>query len=280
MAYEVKENISRSDVLLTFLPLNYILNFVGLSCIYCFERKIVYSSYICKFTFIFLILIISTVGNCLFYTMNNSLGRDEDTFSKMFKIFFLLSKFQYLVDMYLVNKYGRKFLVYYIENYQKIDEYLGRAHYKEIKKSMHKMCLLIFLTVLVPIALEIVVIIFKFGWLVTLTHIFEIIFYYLKNSSMVDMVANVSQVNSRLKTIGDTLKNYSCHDGCNMPSVAVIYDNQRNRKISMKNYRTIGSSSARCYFLLTEQCDYINTMYGFRVKLFYLKLALFKFVCL
>ncbi|XP_061384228.1 uncharacterized protein LOC133320300 [Danaus plexippus] len=103
-------------------------------------------------------------------------------------------------------------------------------------------------------------------------YFFEYVFYVLKTLSVVDMISHIIQVKFRLKTIGDILKDYCSHiDNVSFSeTIKKSGNNIKDSEFLSYNYRHISLSLSRCYFLLTEQCNFINAMYGLRIFLIHI----------
>lgn len=255
--------ISHQDVFSTFLPLNKFLNKIGLSCVYLLNGKLSLSPLFYKCIFSFLLLVLSSVAYSLCYYFKRN-----DAFIFIIHIFYLVEKFHYIVDIYFVNKFGKQNIIDYIGTYQFIDQCLKRTCYEDIKRNIRNISLFLILIAVLPHLLEMIYVSLAIDIQIMLLYFFEYVFYVLKTLSVVDMISHIIQVKFRLKTIGDILEDYCSHiDNVSFSeTIKKSGNNIKDSEFLSYNYRHISLSLSRCYFLLTEQCNFINAMYGLRVS--------------
>lgn len=199
--------------------------------------------------------------------------------------------FQFIIDIYFVNKYGKEINLEYIKQYDCIDRILDITHFSEIHQRMTWLLIIIGLIWLITSILEFVGWFLSYGWWVPTVYGVSYVFLFIKILTIMDMTAQVVQVKYRLQVIADFVQSYynsakslSTTSTCpkNLLNDTLCNNNWfycndyiRAEKIQQGSYRLKTLSSniqqevkwlSRCYLMLTEQCNFINNMYGVRVR--------------
>lgn len=198
---------------------------------------------------------------------------------------------QYIVDIYFVNKYGRQINLEYVKQYECIDRILDITHLSEIHQRIVRLVIIFGLIWLIATVLEFFGWYLSFGWWVPTVYGVSYLFLFIKMLTLLDMTAHVVQVKHRLQVMTDFLQSY--YNSANSLSTTTtclndllndtlcnknwFYCNDyiRTQKIQQRSYQLKILSSnrqqevkllSRCYLMLTEQCNFINNMYGVRVR--------------
>ncbi|CAH1638298.1 unnamed protein product [Spodoptera littoralis] len=192
---------------------------------------------------------------------------------------------QYAIDLYFVFKYGRHMYVEYFKQYEKMDNFLDTNCYPAMRRKTIKIMtyftIIWFLSSFGDMGAWAV----TFGWWIPFVHIISFVFLYTKMLTTLDLIANVIQIEARLRMISNFVQNcYTCTEMC---PIGMLTDSVRNKNWLYCEDETSPQSSkirpvdsyeikrlCKCYLLLTEQVMFINKMYGFRVLLNTLNLLL------
>lgn len=196
---------------------------------------------------------------------------------------------QFIVDLYFVNKYGKEINLEYIKQYECIDRILGITHLSEIHQRLARLVTILLSIYFITIGLEVIGWYLSFDWWVTIVYAVAYVFLLIKILTILDMTAQVVQVKYRLQVIANFMQSYYISSG----SLSTAYPNDllndtmcnknwfycndyiRAEKILHRTCRLKSLSSniqqevkwlSRCYLMLTEQCVFINNMYGVRVR--------------
>lgn len=196
---------------------------------------------------------------------------------------------QFIVDIYFVNKYGKEINLEYIKQYECIDQILGFTHLSEIHQRLTWLFRIFVSIWFITIGLEFIGWYLSFDWWVTVVYAVAYIFLLIKILTILDMTAQVVQVKYRLQVIADFMQSYYILSD----SLSTAYPNDLlNDTMCNKNWfycndyiraekilhrtcrlKTLSSNIqqevkwlSRCYLMLTEQCVFINHMYGVRVR--------------
>lgn len=268
-------------VLSTFASLNCILRIFGLSAVSCVDSRLQCYPFTFRATCIALMLFTFNVSSAYYLLPNLQNGILDFKFSDSVHLVLIIGFVQYLVDINFVYKYGRESYLHYINRYGIFDESMGIVLYEEVKRYINKLCT-IFITIVVTASISEIII-----WLVTYnssTQTFFFLYYlymFLNLLTELDFIANCTQVLYRLKSIDDKLQDFYSHLN-NLPGV---YKRTVQNYIIKSKTMTINVSAHsvsrlvhrqnvilllnRCFLLLTDQCDYINSMFGLRVSISY-----------
>ncbi|XP_035435560.2 uncharacterized protein LOC118266268 [Spodoptera frugiperda] len=277
-------NRSSRDTYYTLVPLNYILRFFNLSCIYrkhnqlkiCWSmmRSILYVMIFGFLNFFFLfkkIQRLDVIRNKTFLV----------TFSDTIQMSYLIGYFAYTVDLFYVYKYGRDGLLKYFKTFDHIDQILGMTCYDEIRKLIVRtlvICIVFFIT---SSSVDYVCWVEGFGWLSPTLYSLDYFYFFLSTLMAVDGMSHVVQLEYRLKLIKNLLQGY--YNPMNTKTVpnpnkvwAVRSDTGNLQLESLKTLshgrfiEAIGFN--RCYLLLLDQTSYINSKFGVRVLIFCINL--------
>lgn len=260
--YSVKTSPSQLDVFSTFLPLYTILNIFGLSRVCLSGGHLKITSNIFKHILITILLIFVIVGSCISYYMSIGMISDLGTSLSFVQMFHLLFNIQYFFDIYSVHEYGGHAFLRYIAIYQTIDKSLGVISYKEIKKNILEICLTMFAIVPLTAVFDFIYSVVTLGWLVSIVYTVQYMFYLFKILNTLEMVSHICQIKYRLKYIGDLLKYYHYY----YDYMTEVHQHLSYRKHFFINKGNELNQISRCYLLISKQTNYINNMYGFRVK--------------
>ncbi|CAH0691937.1 unnamed protein product [Spodoptera exigua] len=186
---------------------------------------------------------------------------------------------QYAIDLYFVYRYGRHMYVEYFKQYEKMDNFLDTNCYSAMKRKIIKIMsfftIIWFLSSFSDMGAWAV----TFGWWIPFVHIISFVFLYTKMLTTLDLIANVIQIEARLRMISNLVQNcYTCTEMC---PIGMLTDSVRNKnwlycedEVSPQStkIRPVDSCEikrlCKCYLLLTEQVMFINKMYGFRKTLY------------
>lgn len=255
------------DVLSTVEPLNGVLNIFGLSSVHRFEGKLQYSWSCRKTTLLHFSLFCANVCNIYFkfhYSIKNPRVIDFNNSNQMF---FLLEYFRISIDIICVSMNRYKYLDYY-SLYAYIDKVLGIPNYVKIRKCIIKMCSFYILIGVVSIMLDYIAWVIGCGLVDTTIYSIDYFYVGLRLLCALDVITHYNQLFFRLKMIKRSLKTFFA-DNFKLGSLVAAQDVNRlnSLKIVCNSYCDVIIWLRRCYLLLLEQCDFINTVYGFRVRL-------------
>lgn len=184
---------------------------------------------------------------------------------------------QYAMDLYFVYRYGRHMYMEYFKQYEKMDNFLDTNCYPAMKRKLIKIMtyftIIWFLSSFSDMGAWAV----TFGWWIPFVHVISYVFLYIKMLTTLDLIANVIQIEARLRMMSNLVQNcYTCTEIC---PIGMLADSVRNKNwLYCEDERPPQSSKVRpvdnyeikrlckCYLLLTEQVMFINKMYGFRVS--------------
>lgn len=197
---------------------------------------------------------------------------------------------QFIVDLYFVNKFGKQINLEYVKQYENIDRILDITQLSEIHKRVIWLLTIFGLIWFITSTLEFLGWYLSFGWWVPTVYGVSYIFLLIKILTILDMTAHVVQIKHRLQVMADFMQSYYNTANClttttspnNLINDALSNKNWlhcngyiRAEKIQQGSYRlkTLPSNVhqevkwlTRCYLMLTEQCIFINKMYGVRVR--------------
>nr|QZH55046.1 gustatory receptor 13 [Achelura yunnanensis] len=192
---------------------------------------------------------------------------------------------QYLTDIYFVYKYGREISLEYFKQYKNLDVILGTMYQGEIKERLLKLTILFSIIWTTSSACDYAAWALNHVWTTPIAFSTSFIFLLIKILTTLDFTTHVMHVECRLRIIGDFVQNYfdvsenlsgvlgefndrKCwfrdHSG-NLPAELGVMSRQ------LKTYSSSDCHEVdwliQCYLFLTEQCTFINTMYGTRILL-------------
>ncbi|XP_059052130.1 uncharacterized protein LOC131846757 isoform X2 [Achroia grisella] len=193
--------------------------------------------------------------------------------------------FQYLVDLYNVYKYGRQVSVEYYKQYSNIDKILGVTYYPAIRENIVKSIVFFLITWFVISACDFVAWVLSFGWITPIMYSVSYIFLFIKILTTLDLSAQAMQIECRLRSICDLLQHYYYLLEPLPGSTTDLLNNENwfysdacsrvTKLLSKKNVIKKPSCSSdhevkwlcRCYVMLMEQSNFINSMFGIRFLL-------------
>ncbi|XP_021185544.2 uncharacterized protein LOC110372862 [Helicoverpa armigera] len=186
--------------------------------------------------------------------------------------------FQYTVDLFFVYKFGRNLYIEYFRQFEIIDVCLETSCYAEMKRRLLKTMTFFLVIWFISSFTDLGAWVITYGWMIPVVHSLSYLYLLIKILATLDLIANIIQVEVRLRIINNFIKNcYKCASAC---PVGILADCIRNKNWlhgedgspdqSLKA-RSIDSHEikrlSKCYLLLTEQVMFINKMYGFRILL-------------
>ncbi|XP_072942960.1 uncharacterized protein [Epargyreus clarus] len=262
------------DAFYTLKPLNFVLRMLGLNCIYRDGAVLKYDWSVAKTTILILLFGGLNVFS-LYYKLYIWNGVISFTFKDAIQIVFIFGYFQYLLDLFYVHKYGRDQLLEYFRIYERIDSVLGKTYFREIRSSTIHLLISFTAISFISSVIDFSAWLMTFGMPVVVTFFIDYTYVMIRNFSIADVIAQVTQVLYRLKSIGDLLKEYHSLSEI-APGVKDIIDEKySSRKVWKKTshlvpfktidqYEFLITKLSGCYLLILEQCDHINAMYGVR----------------
>ncbi|KAL0820706.1 hypothetical protein ABMA28_006535 [Loxostege sticticalis] len=270
----------------TLTPINILLKMFSLTTLSRENSrlKVSYSWIKRIFTITALIMftILVTVGKVLNYF--GSYGENKTfniRFTDSLQITYMLEFLQYIVDLKYVFKFGGYTSMKYFKLYEQIDDILGMMYNSIIKSKIYNATASTCSLVIVSSALD-----FAAWFIITgydthaLYYSIDYIFFFINTLTIIDMCANVIQVEYRLKTIGDVLQDLYSVTKNSLSVVNVVGDKSwlyfsKDKAVTRK---IISSSKFleynhlndivwlnKCYLLLIEQTAYINEIFGARI---------------
>ncbi|XP_041985053.1 uncharacterized protein LOC121737441 [Aricia agestis] len=260
------------DTFSTMSHLNAILRLVSLSCIVRDRSTLRHSWSFYKASFHVIFLTTFTILS-MYFKFYSIHGLSSFSFKDAIQFVYLLGYVQYLSDLYFVYKYRQLYLDY-INMYDYIDRILGINYISIIKSRVTKICLVFLIFDLCCSVFDYTSWIFFYGWLIPTLYSVEYVFYLFKNLSIADMAANMYQLEYRLRAIGDLLENdktstitvKSVHKDIKLTVDAFDHKAYKLDLAALNQDRPeVILGISRCYLLLLDQADCINTMYGLRI---------------
>lgn len=199
---------------------------------------------------------------------------------------------QYLVDLYFVSKYGGEVSIEYYRQYANIDKILDMAYYTDIRRRLLRLVGVFMFIWLTSSISDFGAWYMSYGLITPLYYSIAYLFLLIKILTTIDLTSQVIHVEYRLRLMGDIMEGFykSCDDlPESIPLTGLISDSILNKnwfynkcksEAPELNYpkrsqtlKSLSSNSyhetkwlSRCYLLLTEQCTFINNMYGIRVR--------------
>lgn len=191
---------------------------------------------------------------------------------------------QYFIDLWFVYKYGRHISLEYFKQYENIDTILGMTNYSKIKWELIKLLSVFTLIWFSSSTCDYVAWYLNYGWTTPTAYMIAYIFLYLKILTTLDMSSHVMHIRFRLMIIGDIVHEYYSTTE-SLPGFmesylvnknwlyAKIQGSSRIPEKKIENTERMRSNEpneinilTRCYLQLTEQVEFINCMFGFRVN--------------
>lgn len=217
------------------------------------------------------------------YDRFQTTGNSTIDFDETYQLGFLLGYFQYIIDIIFVYKYGRQHAINYFFTYDYIDNIIGMAYCKNIRKDIKNISWFFFTTTIITYMAEYLAYAMNCGWTLSLIYLMDYVNLGLRILGNLDTTLNFLQVIYRLKSIGDLIENYYIMENkqekyINRSTGGIIWtthevNNKKlcNIKILSNNRHNIVLWLSRCYLFLNEQTGYINIVYGFRVDIIRIK---------
>ncbi|XP_072942956.1 uncharacterized protein [Epargyreus clarus] len=191
---------------------------------------------------------------------------------------FILAYFQHLTDLYFVYKYGRETALEYFRVYDHVDRTLNMTYYNVIKRNISYLMIFITISAVSCILFDGFLRYMFVNWSNATIECLNNLYFLVLILIVIDIIAHITQVQFRLKLMGDVLEDFYLSTE-SLPEVMkeiiiTIKDQPKNEKVTNhldllkticlnRNYSILKLS--RCYLLLLEQTDFINTIFGIRV---------------
>ncbi|XP_049878433.1 uncharacterized protein LOC126375512 [Pectinophora gossypiella] len=201
----------------------------------------------------------------------------------------IFDNIQYIIDLFFVYKYGKEISIEYYRQYECFDEIMNVNYYSEIKKRVAVLIGVFFFFWLISSAFDIVAWYLGYDLLVPLVFAPAYVFLFIKILTNLDISAHVMNIECRLRIIGDIVQE-TCIKTEDLPMNTSVksgfidavsnkhwfYSEGNNRcsgmRLRLQPLKSVTSSQdmkllSRCYLLLSEQCMYINSVFGVRILL-------------
>lgn len=259
-------------------PVNCILNIFGLS--YNVSREDRCSAH-CRFkcTYLTAALLTSLSISLMYYKVLylssdlNSSVRLTDYVQNTFDLC------QYIVDLFFVHK-GRKFYSEFLRNYKTIDQIIGTGSCMEIRRRLINMVTLFVLMWLVISTFDYASWVINYGWIPPSAYAVAYLYFFIKILNNLDLTSQTLHIEFRLRIIADLMHTYynttenqhgvTCDSLQNKNWFYETNNLRINERESLKKCNTKDCHEikwlSRSYILLTEQCVFINQMFGVRVR--------------
>lgn len=197
------------DTFYTLVPLNWLLRFFNLSCIYqsgnqlkvswSLTRSIVY---VLIFGFVNFFLLLTKIERLDIIRNNSTLI----TFSDFIQVSYLIGYFEYTVDLIYVYKYGRDHLLKYFKCFEHVDQILGMTYYDEIRRIILRTVGFCIVVSTLSSFIDYICWIEGFGWISPTLYSLDYFYFFLNMLTVLDGVSHVIQLEYRLKLIEDLLR--------------------------------------------------------------------------
>lgn len=186
---------------------------------------------------------------------------------------------QYNIDLIYVNIYGRFKSIEYFKQYNSIDKIL--SFNSELCLGRKTFILVVFFTLswLLSSFSDFVTWVLYLGWVAGILYAVNYIYLYIKMLTIMDMICQAMNIEIHLKTIGDFIQYYysnlESHPGMTESSICsktwfnkhTSLQENPNKPLKLISCKTQNVKwLTRCYLMLTEQVEFINSMYGIRVS--------------
>jgi hypothetical protein len=228
------------------------------------------------------ILTLMTILTLIMKIINFLLCSSPDrklVFTDTIQITYLFGYLHYIIDVICVRKFGTEVSIKYLKLYDHFDFTLGNAYYLVVKKKVKNITICVLLSGITLMIVDFL------GWAVNydlkipLLYSPEYVFFLLNLLIIIGICSHVVQIEYRLKTIGDIARELysSAYNEENMLDDVVddknwLYSREEKfkqhinkKQVYPKDCDKIGLLK-RCYLLLIEQSNYINTSFGFTVS--------------
>ncbi|CAG9786833.1 unnamed protein product [Diatraea saccharalis] len=185
--------------------------------------------------------------------------------------------FQYIIDLFYVYKYGGHVYCEYFKQYSTIDDIIGREKDINLIKNRLSKLSVIFITIwLLNSICDFVAWSLTFGWKTPLIYSPSYLYLLIRMVTNLDTICQILNIQCRMRVIYNIV--HDSYESADSLSVTICDTIQNknwfyNRKTPDSTHKKITPQEynrdkqlSKCYLLLTEQCAYINQMFGFRVS--------------
>ncbi|KAL0810918.1 hypothetical protein ABMA28_010217 [Loxostege sticticalis] len=200
-------------------------------------------------------------------------------FALFVELTWIASCINYIVSLSYVFKFGRNITLNYFKIYAQIDRIIGTSYNKTVKAKIMKTSVFI---ISISYVLFIIMFLAESGGVfsrISLTIKFTN--YILSTLTVIEMSANIIQIEYRIKAMSDILQDLFCSFHSNKSKVIDVVGSKnwfyfsKDRetakielspsKILVYNHFTDMIWLNKCYSLLIEQNSFINRFYGIRI---------------
>lgn len=221
---------------------------------------------------------------CLYYKVSYLFATISSSIKLTDTMQMIYDHFQYIIDLWFVSKFGRHISVEYFKQYETIDIILGMTDYSTIKCKLLKLIYFFCTIWLTSSAFDLVAWYLGYGWLPPLIYSISYIYLFIKIITTLDLTSHIMHIEIRLKIMADLVQNYYVTSEslqgfvgdsiCNSNwlhsesylRVLELNSSFNPLKICSKDHDDELQLLKKCYLLLTDQVEYINCMFGFRVR--------------
>lgn len=276
-AYDIPEVVNRTQ------------NFFGLAAIVRENGDLKWKFSVTKWA---LRIIISTMSNSLFVygkVVAHNILRRKFHFGDLGQMLFLIGYIYYVIDLIIVYKSGIDRVRYYkIHNY--VDDIIGKGFYSETKAEITKMYIgFVSFFILSYLNNFVIKAIYEESVFAIILNFLDLYNSFFILVSLLDQISTITQLKNRLKHMGDVLEAYA---NCRYTMPGSFEEEIPSEKF--KSSRTMMKKKLnslkclkdcryfeilwfkKCYLMMLEQVDYINTLFGLKVKKnFIMKIKLF-----
>lgn len=223
-----------------------------------------------KFKFILYILI-STILNISFVYLKYYKNSFNFTFDDSIQIVYFISFVQYLFDYYCIFKYGNDIQLNYRNNYVEIDKTIGLPNYDNIKQRIKVFIIVSLFLDLFSAIFDAFAWILNYGFIKIAPNLISYFYYILNMLSITDIITNPIRMEYRLRIVGDILEKSTDNNYLEVNDIKTTLWSFHGESHILKlqtpeQHCQKVTQITRGYFRILEQCDYMNTMYGLRVR--------------
>lgn len=187
---------------------------------------------------------------------------------------------QYVVDLWFIYKFRGHFTMGYFKKYEHIDQIFGITDCTTVKKKLAKMLCFFTSIWLISSAFDFLAWYQGYGCMLPMVNSISYLYLFLKMMTILDLTSHVMHIEIRLTLIVDFVQHYysvcaenwkgmeedsTCRTDSTLP-ILNLKDRLQPLKVGSKNEYNEVHWLTRCYLLLTEQVEFINCMFGFRVR--------------
>lgn len=221
---------------------------------------------------------------CLYYKIKYIFETISSSIKLTDSIQMVYDHFQFVIDLWFIYKYGRHISIEYFKQYESIDVILGMTDYTTIKWKLSKLICIFISIWFTSSAFDFAAWWLGYGWMTPLIYSISYFYLFIKIITTLDLTSHIMHIEVRLTMIADLVQHYYSASenlpgfvGYSVCNKNWLYPDARSRARELKsrgNPLQILSNDdynevqwlTRCYLLLTEQVEFINSIFGFRVR--------------